>query len=112
MKSAGSSSFGRKAVAHLKKVDPVLGQVIQKLGAFKGWEASTGTHFDAVCRSIVFQQLSGKAAGTIHGRFEGLYGGRSPLPSELAITSDEKLRARTFEAKIRLPERPWRASHF
>jgi DNA-3-methyladenine glycosylase II len=93
MKSAGSSSFGRKAVAHLKKVDPVLGQVIQKLGAFKGWEASTGTHFDAVCRSIVFQQLSGKAAGTIHGRFEGLYGGRSPLPSELAITSDEKLRA-------------------
>src|SRR3954467_14507362 len=93
MKSAGSSSFGRTAVAHLKKVDPVLGQVIQKLGAFKGWEASTGTHFDAVCRSIVFQQLSGKAAGTIHGRFEGLYGARSPLTAELAITSDEKLRA-------------------
>src|SRR3954466_2571508 len=93
MKSAGSSSFGRKAVAHLKKVDPVLGQVIDRLGPYKGWEARTGTHFDAVCRSIVFQQLSGKAAGTIHGRFEGLYGGRSPLPSELAITSDEKLRA-------------------
>jgi DNA-3-methyladenine glycosylase II len=93
MKSAGSSFFGRKAVAHLKKVDPVLGQVIDRLGPYKGWEARTGTHFDAVCRSIVFQQLSGKAAGTIHGRFEGLYGGRAPLPSELAITSDEKLRA-------------------
>jgi DNA-3-methyladenine glycosylase II len=79
MKSAGSSNYSRKAVAHLKKVDPVLAQVIDRLGAFKGWTASNGTHFDAVCRSIVFQQLSGKAAGTIHGRFQGLYGGRAPL---------------------------------
>src|SRR5438270_1781680 len=93
MKSAGSSEFGRKAVTHLKKVDPVLAQVIEKIGGYKGWPLSNGTHFDAVCRSIVFQQLSGKAAGTIHGRFQGLYGGRAPLPAELAITSDEKLRA-------------------
>src|SRR6266513_3721962 len=93
MKSAGSSSFGKKAVAHLKKVDPALAQVIDRIGAYKGWPASNGTHFDAVCRSIVFQQLSGKAAGTIHGRFQGLYGGRAPLPDELAITSDEQLRA-------------------
>src|SRR5580765_2352402 len=93
MKSPGSNSYGRKAMAHLTKVDPVLGQVIKELGSFKGWPASTGTHFDAVCRSIVFQQHSGKAAGTIHGRFQGLYGGRTPLPDELATTSDEKLRA-------------------
>jgi len=93
MKSSGSSAFGRKAVAHLRKVDPALAQVIYKIGPYKGWQASNGTHFDAVCRSIVFQQLSGKAAGTIHGRFQGLYGGRTPLPDELATTSDEKLRA-------------------
>ena len=92
MKSAGSE-FGRKAVRHLRKVDPVLAQVIEKIGGYKGWPLSNGTHFDAVCRSIVFQQLSGKAAGTIHGRFQGLYGGRAPLPEELATTSDEKLRA-------------------
>jgi DNA-3-methyladenine glycosylase II len=93
MKSAGSSAFGRKAVAHLKKVDPVLGKVIEKVGTYKGWPTGNGTHFDAVCRSIVFQQLSGKAAGTIHGRFVGLYGGRPPLPDELASTPDDKLRA-------------------
>ena len=93
MKSAGSSALGRKAVAHLRKVDPVLGQVIDKVGVYKGWPASNGTHFDAVARSIVFQQLSGKAASTIHGRFQGLYGGRTPLPAELATTSDEQLRA-------------------
>src|SRR3977135_4692700 len=93
MKSAGSKSLNRVAVAHLKKVDPVMGQVIEKVGRYKGWAASEGTHFDAVARSIVFQQLSGKAAGTIHGRFQGLYGGRNPLPAELATTSDEQLRA-------------------
>ncbi|HEX9310956.1 MAG TPA: DNA-3-methyladenine glycosylase [Gemmatimonadaceae bacterium] len=93
MKSAGSTPFGRKAVAHLKKVDPDLAKVIAKIGVYKGWPASNGTHFDAVARSIVFQQLSGKAAGTIHGRFQGLYGGRTPLPTELASTPDEHLRA-------------------
>jgi len=80
-------------MAHLAKMDPVLAQVIKTVGSYKGWPASTGTHFDAVCRSIVFQQLSGKAAGTIHGRFQGLYGGRTPLPAELASTSDEHLRS-------------------
>jgi DNA-3-methyladenine glycosylase II len=80
-------------MAHLAKMDPVLGQVIETVGSYKGWPASTGTHFDAVCRSIVFQQLSGKAAGTIHGRFQGLYGGRTPQPAELASTSDEHLRS-------------------
>jgi DNA-3-methyladenine glycosylase II len=92
MKSAASSAFGKKAAAHLKKVDPVLGKVIEKVGVYKGWPNTNGTHFDAVCRSIVFQQLSGKAAGTIHGRFQGLYGGRTPRPEELATTSDEQLR--------------------
>jgi DNA-3-methyladenine glycosylase II len=93
MKSAGSSAFARRAVTHLKKVDPVMARVIERVGRYKGWPESGGTHFDAVARSIVFQQLSGKAAGTIHGRFHGLYGGRPPLPSELATTPDEQLRA-------------------
>ncbi len=93
MKPAGSSAIARKATTHLKKVDPVIGGVIEKVGSYKGWPTSGGTHFDAVARSIVFQQLSGKAASTIHGRFHGLYGGRAPLPAELATTSDDKLRA-------------------
>lgn len=93
MKSAGSSAVGKKAVAHLKKVDPVLAAVIERVGVYRGWPPSNGSHFDAVCRSIVFQQLSGKAAGTIHGRFQGLYGGRAPRPEELATTPDDQLRA-------------------
>jgi len=93
MKSAGSTAAGRKAVAHLRNVDPVLRKVIDKIGPYTGRPNGNGTHFDAVARSIVFQQLSGKAAGTIHGRFQGLYGGRTPRPEELAATSDEQLRS-------------------
>src|SRR4026209_1438777 len=96
MKPAGPSAISRKAIAHLKKVDPVMAEVIEKVGSYKGWPSSQGSHFDAVARSIVFQQLSGKAAGTFHGRFQGLYGGRTPLPAELATTSDEQLRAVGF----------------
>ena len=51
-----------------------------------------GTHFQALCRSIVFQQLSGKAAGTIHARFQALFPGGEPTPERLVNLSDEQLR--------------------
>ena len=88
-----TSAHKRKAIAHLKNVDPVMAQLIDRVGTCKLTLRDQGTHFDAIARSIVFQQLSGKAASTIHGRFEGLYGGRSPLPAELTETSHERLRS-------------------
>jgi len=87
-----SPNYKRKAVVHLRKVDPVMARLIDAIGTCKLTLRDQGSHFDAIARSIVFQQLSGKAASTIHGRFEGLYGGRSPLPAELTETSDELLR--------------------
>ena len=91
--STATTANKRKAIAHLKKVDPVMARLITTVGSCRLTVRDQGSHFDAICRSIVFQQLSGKAAGTIHGRFEGLYGGRSPLPSELTETTDERLRS-------------------
>ncbi|MEX2110268.1 MAG: DNA-3-methyladenine glycosylase [Gemmatimonadaceae bacterium] len=93
MKPVLSPARSRKAVGHLKAVDPVLARVIEQVGRCTLEPRGPGTHFDAIARSIVFQQLSGKAAGTIHGRFEGLYGGRTPLPHELVATPDEHLRS-------------------
>jgi hypothetical protein len=46
-----------------------------------------------------FSTAVGQAAGTIHGRFQGLYGGRTPLPAELASTSDEHLARSDCPAK-------------
>ncbi len=83
----------RKAIPHLKRADPVMADVIRRVGAFKPRASPEGTHFDAVVRSIVYQQLSTKAATTIHGRLQGLFGDRPPLPQELSATSDERLRS-------------------
>jgi DNA-3-methyladenine glycosylase II len=83
----------RRAVAHLKRADPRLAQVIARVGPCRFEPRAEGTHFGAVARAIVYQQLSGKAAGTIHGRFHALYGGRAPEPAELLATADEPLRA-------------------
>jgi DNA-3-methyladenine glycosylase II len=81
------------ALAHLKSVDPRLAPVIDLVGPCALAARAEGTHFDALCRAIVYQQLSGKAAATIHSRVLEIYGGRAPLPAELLATPDERLRA-------------------
>jgi len=81
------------SIRHLKSVDPVLASVIDRVGPCRLEQRREGTHFDALVRSIVYQQLSGKAASTILGRVHGLFGDRSPTPSELLATPDETLRA-------------------
>jgi DNA-3-methyladenine glycosylase II len=82
-----------EAIAHLKRVDPKLGDVIDRIGKRPPGPRTEGTHLGAIARAIVFQQLSGKAAGTIHGRFEQLFGGRAPTAEELLRTPDQDLRS-------------------
>src|SRR5438270_2414727 len=80
------------SIRHLRSVDPVLATVIERVGPCRLERRSEGTHFDALVRSIVYQQLSGKAASTILGRVHALFGDRSPTPAELLGTPDETLR--------------------
>lgn len=70
-----------------------MAAVVRAVGPCRFAPRAEGTHFEALARAIVFQQLSGKAAGTIHGRFHDLYGGRAPEPAELLATADDRLRA-------------------
>jgi DNA-3-methyladenine glycosylase II len=51
-----------------------------------------GTHFEALVRSIVFQQLAGPAASTIHRRFVALLDGQVE-PATVLVQSDEALRS-------------------
>ena len=51
-----------------------------------------GGPFGALLRSILYQQLAGRAAAAIHGRFVALYGGL-PTPEAVLATPDEGLRA-------------------
>ncbi|MBZ5604961.1 MAG: DNA-3-methyladenine glycosylase [Acidobacteriia bacterium] len=56
----------RKALNHLKKADPVLGSIIERVGPYKIQYREPV--FQTLVRSIVYQQLHGKAAATIFGR--------------------------------------------
>jgi len=63
----------RKAVAaateELARRDPVLARLVAAAGPCGLGVPRELTHFGSLCRSITFQQLGGKAASTIFGRF-------------------------------------------
>jgi DNA-3-methyladenine glycosylase II len=82
----------RKAINHLKKGDPVMAKIIADVGPCRYEVKNFGTHFDALARSIIYQQLSTKAAGTIHGRFLDLFPGRRAEPERLLALDEETLR--------------------
>lgn len=84
--------MNRKAVSHLRRIDPVMAGVIERVGPCRFRVNDGGSHFEAVMRSIVYQQLSGKAAATIHSRLIALYGGAAPEPALLLAMPDEALR--------------------
>ena len=67
--------------------------MIDAVGPYRPADGTAGSHFGALIRSIVFQQLSGKAASTILNRFLDLYPGRAPTAADILATSDEQLRA-------------------
>ena len=81
-----------KAIRHLRTVDPVLANVIDTVGKCTLVPRTEGTHFDYVVRSIVYQQLSGKAAATIHGRFLDLIDGKKPAPAQILKITEPALR--------------------
>jgi DNA-3-methyladenine glycosylase II len=66
----------REALRHLRRRDPVLGAIIERVGEYK--IEYRDPSFDTVVRSIVYQQVSGKAAATIYGRLAAAVTGVSP----------------------------------
>lgn len=82
----------RAAVRHLKRSDPVLAEVVARHGPHRFELRTGGSHFDAIARSIVSQQLSVKAASTIHGRFRELYEAAGGHPGSVARIPETRLR--------------------
>jgi 3-methyladenine DNA glycosylase/8-oxoguanine DNA glycosylase len=87
------AAVARQARAHLRRVDPVLARVMEQVGPYRPGNRTGGSHFHALLRSIVYQQLSGKAAGTIHERFLGLYPNAEPSAADILATPDDTLRS-------------------
>lgn len=81
------------ATAHLKHADPILSNLIEQVGdCTLDQGQQTGDLFTSLCQSILYQQLSGKAAAAIHRRFLLLYEQPHPTPTDLLNTPDDLLR--------------------
>jgi DNA-3-methyladenine glycosylase II len=79
----------RKAINHLKKSDPVLRALIERVGPCRMEYGSP--EFHSLAEAIVYQQLNGKAAVTIFKRFVALAG--EPLvPEGILRLTDKQMR--------------------
>ncbi len=81
-----------EALAHLRARDKKLAALIERVGPFTLKLDSAPSPFESLLESILYQQLHGKAAATIHRRVREFYGG-DPSPKALMDTPDEVLRA-------------------
>ena len=86
-----------EALRHLRRVDPVMAQLIRRAGPFIVKPARGAGPYEALVQAVAHQQLTGKAAKTILGRFYALYGiDCCPEPAHLVGTPDDRLRACGF----------------
>jgi DNA-3-methyladenine glycosylase II len=80
----------RKAILHLKKADPVLRAVIDRVGAYR--IEYRDPSFETLVRSIVYQQLSGKVAKVIFGRLAEALPGRKLSPQAILKLTPARMR--------------------
>jgi DNA-3-methyladenine glycosylase II len=82
--------FLPEALRHLRRADPELGRLIAAHGP--PVLRASRNHLQSLTRAIVYQQLNGRAAGTIYRRFLELYGGHFPKAQAIARTPVTRLR--------------------
>ena len=81
----------RKAINHLKKADPVMAAIIAKAGPYR--VGYTDPVFQTLVRSIVYQQLNGKAALTIFNRLAEAVKVNPMTPEAVLKLRPQKMRA-------------------
>ena len=72
--------------------DAAFAPVVKAAGPFAPREPSADP-FNALARAIAYQQLAGRAAAAIHGRFLAVFGTDLPAPATVLTTSVDTLRA-------------------
>lgn len=81
------------AVRHVARADKALARVIRASGDARLVVKPSRSPFEYLLRSIIYQQLAGRAAQTIHGRMIDLFPRRRPQPELLLKLRADKLRA-------------------
>jgi len=91
--SAGQPINYATAINFLQQSDPVLAQLIERIGPCQLDQAQqTGDLLASLSRAIIFQQFSTKAATSIYHRFLGLYPG-TPTAADILNTPIDSLRS-------------------
>jgi DNA-3-methyladenine glycosylase II len=94
--------MSRAAIRHLSTVDPVMAALIRRVGAC-GLAVRNQQPFETLIRAIAHQQIHGRAAEAILGRFLALFPGqRFPTPADVVAMDPRKMRRAGFSrGKIR-----------
>jgi DNA-3-methyladenine glycosylase II len=83
-----------EGVTYLSGVDPAMAALIHAVGPFEARLRPALNPFEALSESIAYQQLSGKAAATIYGRYRQLLADPdNPDPEQVLALSDEAMRS-------------------
>jgi DNA-3-methyladenine glycosylase II len=80
----------RKAINHLKKSDPVMRGIIERVGPCRMEFGEPVFH--SLAEAIVYQQLNGKAAVTIFKRFAAI-AGEPVTPQGIVKLTDQQMRS-------------------
>src|ERR1700736_4941088 len=84
------------ATEAVAKRDPVMGAFIDRAGPAR-LRSGMGDYFGALVRSIMYQQLAGRAAAAIHGRFVAALDGKV-TPRAVLAADPQTLRAAGLSA--------------
>ena len=85
------------AIEEVRTRDPVLAHLVELVGPIRHRPRNADGHFGALVRSIVFQQLAGRAAQAILARVQATVRGQLS-PQALAAVPDEALRTAGLSA--------------
>src|SRR5450755_89877 len=89
-----ASARVEEALNHLRTRDPLLGELIARVGAFQLTLRRGQTPYEALARAIVGQQITGRAAEAILLRLAAQFGTPGvPPPERVRKASDAQLRA-------------------
>jgi DNA-3-methyladenine glycosylase II len=98
VKQPDNVAYARAARMHLSNNDPVMAQIIARVGPVK--ITPRPERFQALARAIIFQQLAGAAATAIYNRFVALYPEDGfPKPEQVIATPIERLRSAGLSEK-------------
>ena len=99
MNDAANAGRWADAERHLAALDADWANLVATVGPCQLEPGAIREPWQALVRAVAYQQLHGRAADAIFGRFLALYDSGFPTPEQLLATAVEAMRACGFSAR-------------